>query len=159
MDKLIEKINDYLNEDKIGMKAGVVPFYIENNNIKIMLVIPSNPAYGGTHYQISKGRQDGNEKPIETAKREAFEEMGLDKSNVSDFFFCAKEKIQGMTRSYNLHIFAAEIKNPLKFSKSDFEIKTKNWIDADNIMIIRRTQQSLIKKVIKQIKKRKNIKF
>jgi 8-oxo-dGTP pyrophosphatase MutT (NUDIX family) len=150
------RLKHYINEEKLGMKAGMIPFYIDNDKLKIMLVIPSDPAYGGSNYQISKGRQDGNEKPIETAKREAKEEMGIKK--LSDVFQVSKTILTGMTRSYNFFLFAGKMNDPNDLGKVDFEISHRDWLDADNLQNIRGTQKDLIYKAIKKIKRKYKLK-
>jgi ADP-ribose pyrophosphatase YjhB (NUDIX family) len=151
------RFEHYINEEKLGMKAGMVPFHIDDNGkLKILLIIPSDPAYGGSSYQIAKGRQDNNEKPIETAKREAKEEMGLKK--ISDIFQVSKTVLKGMMRSYNFFLFACQINDPNDLSKMDFEISHRDWLDTDNLKNIRNSQKDLIYKAIKVIKRKKGIK-
>ena len=66
----------------LQVRAGIVPYFIDNNQIYVYLMIPSDPAYGGTEPQIAKGRveEEGEE---EAAIREGEEELGLIRANIN----------------------------------------------------------------------------
>jgi len=150
----MSRLRKYLNEKNYNReKGGILPFYISNGNIEIMLIKPSNPAYGGSDYQMAKGRQDTGENIETTAKREGKEELGLKFSNVEDFFFVDSDII----KDYKLTIYAVKVKNKDDFNKTDKEIKTRSWLNLKNIKI-RREQKRLLDKILKTIQlKYKNI--
>lgn len=63
-------------------RAGVIPYFVQDDKIHMMFMKPSDPAYGGESYQIAKGKQEEGETDAETAFREAGEELGLFPGNV-----------------------------------------------------------------------------
>jgi|TARA_R110000851_G_scaffold152407_1_gene294028 8-oxo-dGTP pyrophosphatase MutT (NUDIX family) len=63
-------------------RAGFIPYYIENGEIYFMLMKPSDPMYGGTEFQLAKGKVEEGESSVEAAYREANEELGLLSDNI-----------------------------------------------------------------------------
>lgn len=107
-------------------RSGMVPCYInENMQIEMMFMKPADPLYGGSDYQIAKGKIEVGESPLETAIRESHEELGLTQRNIIDTFYCGKF----LGRTY---IFAALVK-----SKDDFdpyhedETASVTWMTLD----------------------------
>ena len=59
-------------------KAGLIPFYREEDGtIKFLMMVASNPQFGGYKPMISKGSVEDDEQVQECAIREAVEELGL----------------------------------------------------------------------------------
>jgi len=86
--KYIKKFNEKIEPE---IRAGVIPYYIEDKDIKMMFFIPSDFRYGGDKYQIAKGRVDPWEDVETAAIREAFEELGLNKRNIKKLFYRVKK--------------------------------------------------------------------
>lgn len=63
-------------------RSGVLPYYIDEGQIKILFMKPSNPKYGGSSFQMAKGKHEEGEGPEEAGLREAGEELGLFKGNI-----------------------------------------------------------------------------
>ena len=87
-------------ESEKQKRAGSIPYFIENGEIKMLFFIPSNPAFGGDKYQISKGRIDAGESPEVAAVRECMEETGLPEENIKSVEFLSVEKIAGNDEYY-----------------------------------------------------------
>jgi 8-oxo-dGTP pyrophosphatase MutT (NUDIX family) len=58
-------------------RAYMIPVFVHQGNIYIMVMRPSDKKFGGTEYQIAKGRIDPGETSLEAAIRECEEELGL----------------------------------------------------------------------------------
>lgn len=137
------------------VKAGVIPYYIDNGVIKMLFMIPSDPLYGGSDYQIAKGTQDyDNEFPIEIAKREGQEELGLKLDNIlGDFTFAYKSKMS----LYDLYVYIARIKNVNNFDPFDKETGKTSWLTIDELPKMRRDQQQAIQNVYDIILSREEV--
>lgn len=103
------------------VRAGVVPFKIDNNEIKMLFMKPSDHQYGGDCYQIAKGKVEDGEEVEVAAFREAFEELGLiDENIITKLFFGV---VLGKT-----NIFVAEVKSLHYFTETTFETESTNWM-------------------------------
>ena len=71
-------------------RAGLIPVHISNGEISMLFMKPSDPMYGGSDYQIAKGRIEDGEEPYETAVREAEEELGLNPDNMVNVYDCGQ---------------------------------------------------------------------
>lgn len=69
-------------DKKVVHRAGMIPYIIENDEIKMMFMKPSNVEYGGNTFQIAKGKVEDGEDTEFAAIREAKEELGLFVGNV-----------------------------------------------------------------------------
>lgn len=80
----------YNSHDRGVNRAGLVPFYWneEKQEFEMMFMKPSNPLYGGPHFQICKGKIEDNETSMETAVREAEEELGLPRGLITAVYDC-----------------------------------------------------------------------
>lgn len=58
-------------------RGGVIPYYIKDDEVKMMFMQPSDGKYGGKEFQIAKGKIDDGESVEDGAFREAAEELGL----------------------------------------------------------------------------------
>ena len=46
-----------MDKEKVN-RAGVIPFYLEEGEIKMLFMKPSDPKFGGKCFQIAKGNRD-----------------------------------------------------------------------------------------------------
>jgi len=107
-------------------KAGLIPFYTDSDGQVLMLfMVPSNPAYGGTQPQIAKGGVDEGESVQIAAIREAQEELGMAKKNLRNIRQVLTTVIED---NYIMSLFIAEVKNPNKVGKTDFETGKRYWL-------------------------------
>lgn len=63
-------------------RAGVIPYLLRDGVIIMMFMLPSDPAYGGSSFQIAKGVIEDEEDTKQGALREGLEELGLVESNI-----------------------------------------------------------------------------
>lgn len=139
-----EVLNETKNKKKI-LKSGFIPYFKNNKNTEILLMVPSDPNFGGDKPQFAKGEIEKDLSPLENALKEAEEELGLIVDNVLFADFLCKKK--------NIFWFYGEIKNKnLKpFSFETKEVVWCNMYDAKNI--IRKDQISILEKFINKIEK------
>jgi len=134
-------------------RAGVIPYHIENGEIKMLFFIPSDPAYGGPNFQIAKGRVDEGETEKDSALREGFEEVGLNIENVKNVDLVTIEILQGMDNyDYEYHLFAVEVYNKENFSEFGFETGEIGWLTMEEYENKgRKSQLELVKKTYNKI--------
>ena len=63
-------------------RSGVIPYIIEDGQIKMLFMKPSDAKFGGDCFQIAKGKHEQDEAPLEAGLREAGEELGLFTGNI-----------------------------------------------------------------------------
>lgn len=105
-------------------RAGVIPYYVEEGEIKMLFMKPSDPKFGGKCFQIAKGKKEAGESDSEAAFREASEELGLFTGNVLDKHDLGN--FLGRTR-----IYIAEIEDPKMFGDPDHEVSAVKWLTLD----------------------------
>jgi 8-oxo-dGTP pyrophosphatase MutT (NUDIX family) len=115
-------------------RAASIIFHIDNEKvIHVLLVKPSDPAYGGPDFQIVKGVIDTGEISIVTAEREAEEEAGLNRSNLA--------WTQYITTFGDCDLYALEVKSMEGFNQPDFEIAETRWFTLTEAFKIIRPYQ------------------
>ena len=107
-------------------RAGLVPCYInDDGELEMMFMKPSDPTYGGSDYQIAKGKIEVGESEMETAIREAREELGLKLDNISHTFYCGKF----LGRTY---IFASIVNSKENFDPfMEDETESVTWMTME----------------------------
>jgi len=108
-------------------RAGTIPYYVDNDNIIMMFMIPSNSKYGGDCPQIAKGKQEDDEDLSETAIREAEEELGLKRNNIANIFKVGT--FLGRTE-----VYAAKIITPMDFGIPNYETKSTQWLTIEQFL-------------------------
>jgi 8-oxo-dGTP pyrophosphatase MutT (NUDIX family) len=136
-------------------KAGIIPWVIEDGEIKMMFMIPSNPKYGGPSPQIAKGGIDPGEDAAEAAVREGFEELGLLKNNIEQIIKIASVTISGLDETYPFTIFAAKVKNRTNFGSPHFETGKTLWLTNEEFQS---TGRNIHKQLVASTFKKLNIK-
>ena len=105
-------------------RAGVIPFIIEDGDVRMLFMKPSQPKFGGDTFQIAKGKQEEGESMEETAFREAREELGLFKGNVDHF----EEVGEFLGRTT---VFVAQIEDKGMFGDPHHETGDTRWMTLD----------------------------
>lgn len=106
-------------------RAAYIPYYKEDNEIYIMIMIPSDPNYGGSYPQLAKGHIEDNESPKEAAIREAEEEVGLKRKNI------VKTHYLGTFLGYT-EVFYGEVHSPTDFGETTSETGDSYWIEVND---------------------------
>lgn len=135
-------------------RSGVIPYYIDDDgDIKMLMMKPANAAYGGTTYQVAKGKHDDGEDPLDAGMREAREEIGLFKGNVEHIHNLGV--FLGRT-----HIFVAKIKDPDMFGdpSTPDEVAETKWLTPEQFKEEGRDlHKPIIKAAVRYIKKAEDI--
>lgn len=126
-----ERINESLFVTK--RKGGVLPFYINGDEIQFMFMIPSDPNYGGTNPQIAKGEVDGGEDVQQTAFREAREELGLTKTNIENVLQPTSRRIprNPPEAPYMLTVYGIKVKDKYMFAEPHYETGERMWLTLE----------------------------
>jgi len=137
-------------EEQKQERGGVIPYYIKDGEIQMMFMQPSNPKFGGTSFQIAKGKIEKGESPQEGAFREAKEELGLFGPNV--------EFPNTLGQFGNVHIFIAKIKDPNMFGDTTFETQATTWYTPEEFQSKGRTwQRPIVKAAARKIARLENL--
>lgn len=104
---------------------GIVPLQKESSTWEVFLV-----RHRSGHWTLPKGHPELDETPLETAKRELFEETGL---TVRQLFFTEplREQYQFTSRNRSIHkqveYYIAEVAGTVKIQEE--EIQEGRWVD------------------------------
>jgi len=102
-------------------RSGIIPYHIEEGEIKILFMRPADPKFGGDSFQIAKGKHEDGETAEEAALREGREEVGLFRGNIENIHSLGK--FLGRT-----DIFVIKINDPEMFGDPDHETKETRWM-------------------------------
>ena len=131
---------------KIIYRAGVIPYFIEDDEIQMLFMKPSDAKYGGDVFQLAKGKFEEGETAEEAGLREANEELGLFKGNIVQL----TELGEFMGRTT---VFIAKIKDKDMFGEPHFETEETKWLTAKEFQKIGRDlHKPIIKAAIRKIK-------
>ena len=140
----------YLEMDNKS-RAALIPIYFDEkeNKYYVMLMKPSDPAYGGSDFQFCKGQIDPGENALQTAIREAKEELGIKIKNAEDV------KLLWDNKNYNMKYYFVIVDSKKQNYTPHFETSAVVWWDLDKAEKDMRDWQ---RKVIPMIKRRLGIK-
>ena len=126
------------------MRSGVIPYYVEGDTVRVRVMKPSDPAYGGTDWQMAKGEMEPGLGPEQNALKEAHEEVGLKDSNI--------RQLTKLLYKSRLHVYAAEIIDPDDFDEPHWETGAVTWLSLpDDLDQIRSWQRWMFQVLYRQI--------
>ncbi len=133
-------------------RAGVIPYLVEDGQIKLMFMKPSNAKFGGDMFQIAKGKQEEGETATEAGLREAGEELGLFTGNILE--------------TYNLGTFLGrttiqivKIDNKDMFGDPCNETGEVAWLTPEEFYAVGRDlHKPVVMAAVRTIKEKENIK-
>jgi len=106
-------------------RAGIIPYIrTPENQIKFMFMQPSDPTYGGSEWQMAKGRVENDDDNFTTALREGAEELGLKESNIKSITELGL--YLGRTT-----VYICEVTNIDDFDDYTFETGAIKWLSHD----------------------------
>ena len=112
---------------KVIYRAGLIPYVVQDSQIKMMFMRPSDPDFGGDKFQIAKGKVEQGESTLDAALREAKEEIGLFVGNV----IRTEQVGQFMGRTT---VFVSKVKDENAFGDPHFETKDVTWMTLDEFL-------------------------
>lgn len=108
-------------------RAGLIPFYVDNNEIKMLFMVPTDNEWIDSVPQISKGRIEPGEMIMKSAIREAQEELGLKRSNLL--------RIEPIGQYSSIMFYVGQINNPDDFDEFDpIETKEIKWLTLEQYL-------------------------
>jgi 8-oxo-dGTP pyrophosphatase MutT (NUDIX family) len=108
-------------------RAGMIPYYVFQDGLKILTMKPSDPKYGGPDFQFAKGIIDPGETNEEAAVREATEELGIIPTNMKNIQFLG-------TYTGNTFYYTCEVINPDALIPYHFETGDICWMTPEEFM-------------------------
>lgn len=130
------------NTDETGYekrdRAGFIPYLKDGNVYKYLMMVSSDPKFGGPRPMISKGKIESDEGSFDGAMREAYEELGLKKYNVRNIQDVASERVALYSGAYHLTLFAGEVIDRHDFDKWGDETSYTVWLSLEEFKEIGR---------------------
>lgn len=108
-------------------RAGLIPAFIEDDEIIMLFMKPSDSKYGGPDFQIAKGKIETKETNVEAAIREAGEELGLKTNNIVELHNLGSWL--GRTT-----FFIGLVKDKTAFGDFHFETGDTKWMTLNEFM-------------------------
>jgi 8-oxo-dGTP pyrophosphatase MutT (NUDIX family) len=128
-----------------GMRAGGIPYYRFPDGVtRILTMVPSDPAYGGTHPQVAKGGIDDGETPEEAAIREVSEELGGVPDNLTQITYLGLFE--------NIYIYTMKVIDPEEFERPCFETLYTKWVAEHELWSVRFRHHPIVKAAFAAIK-------
>ena len=132
--------NPFADSDEVGYlkkpRAGLIPYIRENGEIKYLMMIASNPIFGGPRPMISKGKIEDNEDSFECAVREAVEELGLVELNMRfKPVKIVEERVVLRSGMYDLTLYAVELHNTWHFDPWCDETEYIEWHTLESFKV------------------------
>lgn len=113
-------------------RAGLIPFRYEGDEVQYLLMVSSDPKFGGPRPMISKGKIEKGENALEAAIREAEEELGFKRRNIRGeiipLFDGRQELYSG---AYHLSVYGVEIQDKYDFDKWCEETEYTVWFSLE----------------------------
>ena len=130
-------------------RGGVIPYFIKDDEVKMMFMQPSDGKYGGSEFQIAKGKIDEGESIEDGAFREAEEELGL-------FIPNTRNRKNLGTFLGRMTVYVAEVIDPAadKFGDPVKETAAVKWMTPEEFQAEGRDlHKPIIKAALRSIKR------
>lgn len=124
--------NDETGYEK-SPRAGLIPFLRgEDGQLRYLMMVSSDPKFGGPRPMISKGKIEEGETPLGCAIREAEEELGLKQRNLrGPMYELFEGRVELYSCAYDLYVFGVEIQDRYDFDKWCDETEFTLWMTLD----------------------------
>lgn len=125
------------NSDETGYekraRAGLIPYMRGEDSLQYLMMVSSDPKFGGPRPMISKGKIEPMEGTLDAAVREAEEELGLKRRNIRQGSIreLADERVVLHSGAYDLTLFSCEIVDRYDFGKWCDETDYILWMTLD----------------------------
>lgn len=119
---------------KDNNKAGLIPYFREpDGTYKFLMMVASDPRFGGFKPMISKGTIEEDESQLDCAIREAIEEVGLVVENcIGTPFEIFNDYVSLRSVEYHMVIYAVEVKSKQDFIETGRETKFTTWMTLES---------------------------
>lgn len=134
-------------------RAGIIPYYVnEVGDLLVYCMIPSDPAYGGSDPQMAKGKTD-NMDAIDTAWKEAKEELGLVRTNISGGIkLLGTYPYNGDCQSDEIAVYYGKVVDSDKWNEPHYETGWSGWVNISlDIDDIRKNQRNIFKDLLGKV--------
>ena len=110
-------------------RAGLIPFLRgEDGKVHYLMMVSSDPKFGGPRPMISKGKIEKGETPLGCAIREAEEELGFEQRNMrGPILEVFDGRVELYSGAYHLYVYAVEIQDRYDFGKWCDETEYTEW--------------------------------
>lgn len=134
--------------------AGVIPYMFHDEDVKMLFMVSSDPAYGGDRPAVSKGGVDPDEDLLTAALREGNEELGLHSRNFAGSpFLVDTAQIEGMQSTYPMTVYAVEVADSDDFDHPHYETEYTTWMTLDEFRSEgRRSHVAFVEKLANKLK-------
>lgn len=125
------------SEDETGYekraRAGLIPFHRDSlGTPHFLMMVSSDPKFGGSKPMISKGKIEVGETPLAAAIREAEEELGFEQRNArGSYIELFDGRIELFSGAYHLTVFGVEVQDRTDFGKWCDETLYTEWFTAE----------------------------
>jgi len=125
------------NTDETGYekraRAGIIPYMWVNGQLQYLMMVSSDPKFGGMKPMISKGKIEPGEGTLQAAIREGQEELGLKRENIMHDTIrdLADERVVLHSGAYSLTLFSCQIIDRYDFDKWCDETEYVTWMTLE----------------------------
>ena len=115
-------------------RAGMIPYMRgEDGTLEYLMMVSSDPKFGGPRPMISKGKIEDMEDRLEAAIREAEEELGLKRRNIREGSIrdLADERVTLHSGTYDLTLYSCEIMDRYDFGMWCDETEYTVWMTLE----------------------------
>jgi 8-oxo-dGTP pyrophosphatase MutT (NUDIX family) len=115
-------------------RAGLIPFRRkEDGTLAYLMMVSSDPKFGGPRPMISKGKIEDGETTIQAAIREAEEELGFKQRNTRGEYIQLFDGRQELfSGAYHLTVYGVEIQDRYDFDKWCDETEFTTWMTLES---------------------------
>lgn len=118
-------------------RAGLIPYLRDEDGVLLyLMMVSSDPKFGGPRPMISKGKIEDGESTIDAAVREAEEELGLQVRNTRGtpkMIFEGRQEL--FSGAYHLTVYGVEILDRTDFGKWCDETEYTIWMSLDEFKV------------------------
>lgn len=113
-------------------RAGLIPFIKTAGEVAYLMMVSSDPKFGGPRPMISKGKIEDGESQFQCAIREAEEELGFKQRNIrGEYLEIFQGRVELYSGAYDLAVFGVEIQDRYDFDKWCDETEYTVWMTLD----------------------------
>ena len=112
-------------------RSGAIPYFNDRGTIKMMFMRPSDTEFGGSEFQLAKGKVEDGEDFQVAGLREAREELGLLRGNIAHVEPLGT--FLGRTTVYAVEVYDMEM-----FGEPGVETSEVGWLSMEEFELVGR---------------------